>query len=83
VSKIIRIGVDTSKSVFVLHGVDESEQPALKKKLRRKQVIEFFAKLEPSKVGLEACGASHYRRVNCRHSGMSPFCCHRNTSNPT
>jgi transposase len=60
VTKLIRIGVDTSKSVFVLHGVDAAEQPALRKKLRRKQVLEFFAKLEPIRVGLEACGAAHY-----------------------
>jgi transposase len=60
VTKIIRIGVDTSKSVFVLHGVDAAEHPVLRKKLRRKQVLEFFAKLEPTKVGLEACGAAHY-----------------------
>jgi transposase len=60
VTKIIRIGMDTSKSVFVLHGVDAAEQPILRRKLRRKQVLEFFAKLEPTKVGLEACGAAHY-----------------------
>ncbi len=59
-TKIIRIGMDTSKSVFVLHGVDATEQPVLRRKLRRKQVLEFFAKLEPTKVGLEACGAAHY-----------------------
>ena len=59
-TKIIRIGMDTSKSVFVLHGVDATEKPVLRKKLRRKQVIEFFAELEPTKIGLEACGAAHY-----------------------
>jgi transposase len=58
--EIIRIGMDTSKSVFVLHGVDAAEEPVLRKKLRRKQVLEFFAKLEPTKVGLEACGGAHY-----------------------
>jgi len=52
--------LDTSKSVFVLHGVDAAEQPVLRKKLRRGQVLEFFAKLEPTKIGLEACGAAHY-----------------------
>lgn len=57
---IIRIGVDTSKSVFVLHGVNAAEQPVLRKKLRRRQVYEFFAKLDPTRVGLEACGAAHY-----------------------
>ena len=29
---IIRIGVDTSKRVFQLHGVDATEQPVLRKK---------------------------------------------------
>ena len=59
-TKIIRIGVDTSKSVFVLHGVDPAEQVVLRKKLRRKQVLEFFVRLEPTRIGLEACGAAHY-----------------------
>lgn len=59
-TKISRIGIDTSKSVFVLHGVDEADRPVLRKKLRRKQMVEFFAKLEPTRIGLEACGASHH-----------------------
>jgi transposase len=54
------MGVDTSKSVFVLHGVNAAEQPVLRRKLRRSQVLEFFANLEPTKVGLEACGAAHH-----------------------
>lgn len=57
---IIRIGMDTSKSVFQLHGVDALERPVVGKKLRRSQVLGFFAKLEPTKVGMEACGAAHY-----------------------
>ncbi len=58
--KIIRIGVDTSKTVFVLHGVNASEQPVLRKKLRRRQVLDFFSALERTRIGLEACGAAHY-----------------------
>jgi len=60
VNDLIRIGMDTSKSVFVLHGVDAAERPILRVKLRRKQVKAYFAKLPPVKVGMEACGASHY-----------------------
>src|SRR5215467_472107 len=56
----IRIGIDTSKSVFVLHGVDATEQPILRKKLRRRQMGEFFAKLAPTQIGIEACAAAHY-----------------------
>ena len=58
--KIIRIGVDTSKSVFQLHGVDENEEAVLRRRLRRHQVLTFFGKLEATLVGMEACGASQY-----------------------
>ena len=58
--KLIRIGVDTSKSVFQLHGVDEAEQPMLRRKLRRAQFLAFFASLPPVRVAMEACGASHH-----------------------
>jgi transposase len=57
---LIRIGIDTSKSVFVLHGVDAAERPVLCRKLRRRQMVEFFAKLPPMQIGIEACGAAHY-----------------------
>ena len=57
---LIRIGVDTSKSVFQLHGVNAAEQPVLRKKLRRRQFIEFFQQLPATRVGIEACGASHH-----------------------
>jgi transposase len=60
VSKIIRIGMDTSKSVFQLHGVDAAEQAVLRKKLRRSQVLAFFAQLAPTRIGIEACGGAHY-----------------------
>ena len=59
-NQIIRIGVDTSKNVFQLHGVDEREQPVLRRKLRRRDVLTFFAKLAPTRVGMETCGGSHY-----------------------
>jgi transposase len=57
---IIRIGLDTSKSVFQVHGAREDEQPVLRRQLPRGQVEKFFAKLPPTRIGLEACGASHH-----------------------
>ena len=71
-NKFIRIGMDTSKSVFVLHGVDLAEKPILRKKLRRRQVLEFFGRLEPSKIGLEACGAAHYWARELKALGHEP-----------
>jgi transposase len=55
-----RIFIDTSKQVFQVHGVDAAEQPVLRRKLRRSEMIPFFAALAPTPVGLEACGAAHY-----------------------
>lgn len=59
-AKLARIGIDTSKSVFQLHGVDEAEQVILQRKLRRRELLTFLGKLEPTPIGLEACGGSHY-----------------------
>jgi transposase len=58
--KIIRIGLDTSKHVFQVHGVDEAEQPVLRRQVRRSEMEKFFAAQPPTRIGIEACGASHY-----------------------
>src|SRR5690349_388898 len=60
VDQIIRIGMDTSKHVFQLHGVNAAEVPVLRKKLRRKEMVAFFEQLAPTVIAIEACGASHH-----------------------
>jgi transposase len=60
VDQISRIGMDTSKHIFQLHGVNVAEAPVLRKKLRRKDMVAFFAKLPPTVIAIEACGASHH-----------------------
>src|SRR5579871_277931 len=67
--QIIRIGMDTSKYIFQLHGVDGSERVVLRRTLRRNQVLAFFAKLPPTVVGMEACGAAHYWARELRKLG--------------
>ncbi|MEA2918251.1 MAG: transposase, partial [Bradyrhizobium sp.] len=69
VNQIIRIGIDTSKHFFQLHGVDAAERPVLRRKLRRNQVLAFFAKLPPTVIGMEACGAAHYWARELRKLG--------------
>jgi transposase len=69
VGEIIRIGVDTSKTVFQLHGVNAAEEAVLRRKLRRSEVLAFFARLAPTVVALEACGASHYWARELRKLG--------------
>lgn len=58
--QISRIGMDTSKHIFQLHGVNAAEEPVLRRKLRRKDMVAFFAGMEPVEIAIEACGASHH-----------------------
>ena len=57
---ITRIGMDTAKNVFQLHGVDENEAVVLRRQFRRREMITFFEKLPPVLVAIEACGSSHH-----------------------
>src|SRR6056297_2672908 len=58
--QITTIGIDLAKSVFQVHGVDTEGAIVVKRKLRRAQVLTFFAGLEPCLVGVEACAGAHY-----------------------
>jgi transposase len=55
-----RIGIDTSKAVFTLYGIDHAERPTLRLNLRRGQMIGFFRKLPPTEIAMEACGGAHH-----------------------
>jgi transposase len=57
---ITTIGLDLAKKVFQVHGVDAEGKVAVARKLRRKEVLAFFAKLPPCLVGMEACGSAHH-----------------------
>jgi len=57
---IKRIGIDLAKQVFQLHGVDSHEKVALRKQLRRAQMLDYFKKLPPCLIGMEACSSAHY-----------------------
>jgi len=54
------IGIDLAKTVFQVHGVNQTGKAILKRKLRRNQVLDFFAGLEPCLLGLEACAGAHF-----------------------
>lgn len=58
--EISMIGLDLAKNVFQVHGADHSGHPILRKKLRRGQVLEFFAMLPRCVVAMEACSSAHY-----------------------
>src|SRR5437868_7498187 len=59
-TEIKRIAIDTSKSVFTLHGVDDAGRAVLRRNLRGGELLRFFEGLPPVEVALEACGGSHH-----------------------
>src|SRR5215471_13210176 len=56
----IRIGLDIAKNVFQVHGVDDKGTVVIRKRLRRPDILRFFASLPPCLIGIEACSASHH-----------------------
>jgi transposase len=58
--EIVTIGLDITKNVFQLHGVDRSGRIVLRQALRRSQVQGFFSTLPPCLIGMEACGTAHH-----------------------
>ena len=61
--KITTIGLDVAKSVLQIHGIEDHGKAAVKKQLKRSEVAEYFAKLPPCLIGMEACGgANHWAR---------------------
>ena len=58
--EVITIGLDLAKSVFQAHGADASGEVVFRKKLRRDQVLAFFAGQRPCLVAMEACASAHH-----------------------
>ena len=59
-SEITTVGLDLAKNVFQAHGADAWGRAVLRKKLRRDQVLAFFAQLPACVVAMEACGGAHF-----------------------
>jgi transposase len=59
-TKLTTIGLDIAKNSFAVHGFDAEGKTVLKKELKRSQVVPFFARHEPCRIGLEACASAHH-----------------------
>ena len=53
------VGIDLAKQVFHLHGVNEQGYTVIRKRMNRKQLVDYMSNLQPCLVGMEACGGSH------------------------
>jgi transposase len=63
------IGLDIAKWVFQVHGEDAQGRVVVQKRLARGRVLEFFAALPPTRIGIEACGSAHYWARQLRDLG--------------
>jgi transposase len=59
-SSVTTVGLDLAKHVFQVHCVDGDGHVVVNKSVRRNKLLEFFASLPRSVVGLEACGSAHH-----------------------
>jgi transposase len=58
--QITTIGLDLAKHIFQVHAVDETGKVAIRKRLRRSEVLPLFAGLRPCLIGMEACATAHH-----------------------
>ncbi|MBD2812602.1 IS110 family transposase [Xenorhabdus sp. Vera] len=54
------IGLDIAKNIFQVYGTNNRGVATIKRKLRRNNVLTFFATLEQALIGIEACHSAHY-----------------------
>lgn len=54
------IGMDIAKNVFQIHAVDGKTGEIERIKLRRSEVLPFFANRTPALIAMEACGGAHW-----------------------
>ena len=54
------IGLDIAKNVFQVHGADAEGRCVLRRRLRRAEIVVFFARLPRALVGIEACPGGHH-----------------------
>jgi len=59
-NKCTTVGLDIAKNVFHALGVDDDNEQQFRRKIRRAQMNNFFSKLEPCLIILEACGSANY-----------------------
>ena len=58
---IVYVGIDLSKNVFAVHGINEAGRPELARpSVPRARLHELFASLPPCTVAMEACSGGHH-----------------------
>lgn len=58
--KIATVGLDLAKSIFQIYAINDFGDILVRRALRRSQVLDFFRKLPPCRIGIEACASAHH-----------------------
>ena len=58
--EVTTVGLDLARLVFQSHGADAAGRVVFRKTLRRPKVLEFFGRLPPCVVAMEACAGAHH-----------------------
>lgn len=53
------VGLDLAKSVFQVHAADSDGKVLMRRRIRKSEVLMFFAALPPCLLGMEACASAH------------------------
>lgn len=59
-NKATTVGLDLAKEIFHVHAVDAKGSAVENRRLKRRQLVQYFAQREPCLVGMEACASAHH-----------------------
>jgi transposase len=59
-NKVELLAIDIAKNIFQLHGIDQSGNIVLRRRLKREKLSELIINLETCTIAMEACGGSNY-----------------------
>lgn len=63
--QITTIELDLAENVFQVHGIESEGKAVIRRALRRKEVLEFFEKLDPCLVGIARGVSNVVAMVEC------------------
>ena len=67
--EISTLGIDLSKTSFHVIGLNARGEIVLRRKVSRKQLLQFTSNRQPMLIGMEACGGAHFLARVLRSQG--------------
>src|SRR5262249_50676076 len=75
--------IELAKNYFQIHALLSEGAPAIKRKVTRRKMREFFSQIAPCCVGMEACASAHYWARELKAMGYNVLRCRRLIPSPT